>query len=161
VDTGATTFKKGDVVTLAGSNRVHPETKVSTGVLQLFVITADAGPNATTIVVDPAIVVTGAKQNVSASPTTTGAVSKIGAGNAELLNGSLGFQKEAFVFASADLPDPSQFGAWGARRTVDGIRFNIAKQFDILNYKIPARIDVIYGYKTRYPQLAVRIHADG
>ena len=161
VDTGATTFKKGDVITFAGCNRVHPETKVDSGVLQQFVITTDYAGGAGNLAISPSIVVTGATQNVSASPTTTGAVSKIGAGNAELLNGSLGFQKEAFVFASADLPDPSDFGAWGTRKTVDGIRFSIAKQFDILNYKIPCRIDIIYGYKTRYPQLACRIHADG
>ena len=85
----------------------------------------------------------------------------MGAAADELLNGSLAFHKEAFVFVSADLPDVSQFGAWGARRTVDGMRFNLAKQFDILNYKIPARFDIIYGYKTRYPEIACRIHADG
>ena len=59
------------------------------------------------------------------------------------------------------MPDVSQFGAWGARRTVDGMRFNLAKQFDILNYTIPARFDIIYGYKTRYPEIACRVHADG
>ena len=41
VATGSTTFKKGDVVNLAGCNSVHPETKVSTGILQQFVVTAD------------------------------------------------------------------------------------------------------------------------
>jgi hypothetical protein len=42
VDTGTTTFLVGDVITFAGVFRVHPETKVSTGVLQQFVITAIA-----------------------------------------------------------------------------------------------------------------------
>ena len=41
IDTGTQTFKKGDVVTVADVLRVHPETKVSTGNLQLFVVTTD------------------------------------------------------------------------------------------------------------------------
>jgi hypothetical protein len=161
VDTGSTTFKQGDVITIAGVNRVHPETKVSTGALQQFVLTADYAGGAGTITISPAIVATGAKQNCSNGAADNQAITKVGAAASELLNGSLAFHKEAFVFASADLPDPSEFGAWGARRTVDGIRFSIAKQFDILNYKIPCRLDIIYGYKTRYPESAVRIHADG
>lgn len=31
IATGATTFKRGDIITFAGCNRVHPETKVDTG----------------------------------------------------------------------------------------------------------------------------------
>ncbi len=160
VDTGSTTFKKGDVITVTDCFAVHPETKANTGVLQQFVITTDYAGGAGNLAISPATVLSGAKQNVTGL-TTSKAVVKVGAAASELLDGSLAFHKEAFVFASADLPDPSQFGAWGARATVDGMRFNIAKQFDILNYKVPARIDIIYGYKTRYPQLAARIHADG
>jgi len=159
VDTGTLTFLAGDIVTFADLFRVHPETKVSTGILQQFVVTANHN-GAGDMAISPATVTSGAKQNVTGLADGK-AVVKVGAAADELLNGSLAFHKEAFVFVSADLPDVSQFGAWGARRTVDGMRFNIAKQFDILNYKIPARIDIIYGYKTRYPEIACRIHADG
>jgi hypothetical protein len=38
--------KAGDVFTLAGVFRVHPETKASSGQLQQFVVTADASSNA-------------------------------------------------------------------------------------------------------------------
>src|SRR6266567_4457040 len=53
----------GDIVTFAGCNRVHPETKASTGVLQQFVILA--GSTTTSFLISPSIVITGALQNVS------------------------------------------------------------------------------------------------
>jgi hypothetical protein len=76
------TFKKGDIVTFAGCNRVHPETKADTGALQTFVITADYAGGAGNIAISPSIVVAGATQNVTASPTNGGAVTKQGGASA-------------------------------------------------------------------------------
>lgn len=160
VDTGTTTFEAGDVITIAGCTRVHPETKVSTGVAQQFVITADAGPNATSLAISPAIVVTGALQNVTASPTNGGAITKVGAGNAELLNGSLTYHKSAFTVATADLIMPEGVD-FAAREVFDGVSMRIVRQYDINDDSMPCRIDVLFGYKAQYPQLAARIHADG
>ena len=148
-------------MTFVGCNRVHPETKVSTGVLHKFVLTADYAGGAGNLAISPSIVVTGAKQNVSASPTNAGAVVKVGAGANELLDQSIAYHKDAFTFATADLPDVSEFGAWGARKVIDGISMRIARQYDITNDKLPCRIDVLYGYKAIRPELACRIHADG
>lgn len=158
---GTTTFLKGDLVTFAGCNAVHPETKVSTGSLQQFVITADSGASAATLAISPSIVLTGAKQNVSAAPTDTGAVVKLGAGASELLTQSLCYHKDAFTFVTADLPNPSKFGAWGDTQVIDNISMSIARQFDITNYRVPCRIDILYGFKTIRAQMAVRLHADG
>ena len=44
---------------------------------------------------------------------------------------NLAFHKDAFVFATADLVDVSQYGAWGSRQTMDGISMRIAKQYDL------------------------------
>ena len=159
IDTGTLTFLAGDIITVADLFRVHPETKVSTGVLQQFVVTADQA-GAGNMTISPATVTSGAKQNVTGLGDGK-AIVKVGAAANELLNGSLAFYRDAFVMASADLPDPSQFGAWGSRQTIDGLRFNLAKQFDILNYNVPARFDIIYGYLARYPGVACRVHADG
>lgn len=152
------TFKKGDIVTFAGCNSVHPETKVSTGTLQQFVVTADAA--STTLTVSPAIVTSGATQNVSASPTTGGAVVKVGAGASELLNTSMAFHRDAFAIAFADLIMPKGVD-FSAREVYDGISMRVVRQYDINQDKFPCRIDVCYGYKTIRPQLACRIHADG
>ncbi len=161
IQTGATTFKKGDIVTFVGSNAVHPETKDDYGYLQQFVVTADYAGGGGNLAISPAIVVTGAGQNVTASPTSGGNVVKVGAGASETYTQSVAFHKEAFAFVSADLIDVSKYGAWGARQVMDGISMRIARQYDITNDKVPARIDVLYGFKTIRPQLACRIHADG
>ena len=160
VATGATTFKKGDVVTFAGCNMVHPETKADLGRLQQFVVTADYAGGAGDLPISPSIVASGATQNVSASPTNGGAVTKIGAGASELLTNSLVFHKDAFTFATADLVMP-QGVDFAAREVFDGISMRIVRAYDINNDKFPCRLDVLYGYKTIRPQLACRVHADG
>jgi hypothetical protein len=76
---GSTTFLKGDVITIATLNAVHPETKADLGYLKQFVVTADSGANATSLSISPAIVYTGAKKNVStASLGADRAVVKVG-----------------------------------------------------------------------------------
>lgn len=155
VATGATTFKKGDVVTFAGCNRVHPETKADTGVLQQFVVTADHAGGAGTLQVSPAIVTSGGAQNVAASPTNGGAVVKIGGASA-IYKPSLVFHKEAFAFATADLIMPGGVD-FAAREVMDGISMRVVRAYDINNDKFPCRLDVLYGYKTLRAQLAARI----
>ncbi len=155
VATGATTFKKGDVVTFAGCNRVHPETKADTGVLQQFVVTADYAGGAGTLQIAPAIVTSGGTQNVSASPTNGGAVTKVGAASA-IYKPSLMFHKDAFTFATADLVMP-QGVDFAAREVYDGISMRIVRQYAISTDTFPCRLDVLYGYKTLRAQLAARI----
>lgn len=155
VATGATTFKKGDVITFAGCNRVHPETKADTGVLQQFVITADHAGGAGTLQISPAIVTSGGQQNVSASPTNGGAVVKVGGASA-IYKPSLVFHKEAFAFATADLIMPGGVD-FAARETIDGLSCRIVRAYDINNDKFPCRLDILYGYKTLRAQLAARI----
>lgn len=155
VATGATTFKKGDIVTFAGCNSVHPETKVSTGVLQNFVVTADYAGGAGNLQIAPAIVVTGGGQNVSASPTNGGAVTKVGGASA-IYKPSLVYHKDAFTFATADLVMP-QGVDFAAREVMDGISMRIVRQYAISTDTFPCRLDVLYGYKTIRAQLAARI----
>jgi hypothetical protein len=50
---------------------------------------------------------------------------------------------------------------WSAREVFDGISLRIVRQYAISTDTFPCRIDVLYGYKTVRPQLAVRLHADG
>lgn len=153
-----TTFKKGDIVTFAGVDAVDPETKADRGFVQQFVVTADSGASPTSITVSPTPTLTGAAQNVS-SLGSSPAVSKVGGGASALYSQSLFFHPEAFTFVTADLVDVSKFGAWGARQVMDGISMRIARQYDIVNDVVPCRIDVLYGYKTLRPQLAVRVIA--
>lgn len=160
VDAGTTTFLIGDVITIAGCNAVHPETKADLGYAQQFVITANSGANATSLAISPAIVVTGAKQNVSGYPTNDGAINKIGAGAGEKLNTSMVYHRDAFSIAFADLEMPRGMH-FAAREVYDGISLRIVGGFDITNDRFPYRADVLYGYKAIRPQMACRIHADG
>lgn len=160
VDGGSTQFLAGDIITIAGVYRVHPETKVSTGELQQFVVTADSGTSATSLAISPAITTSGARQNVSGSPADNAALVKVGAGNGETYSGSIAFHRDAFTFATADLVMPKGVD-FAAREVYDGISMRVVRQYDINNDKFPTRLDVLYGYKTIRPQLACRIHADG
>lgn len=154
---GADTFKKGEVFTMVGCNEVHPETKVDTGRLQKFVVTADATSAGATLSVSisPSIVITGALQNVSAAPTNGGAV--VFDGTASLAYGlSLGYYKSAFAIAFADLYMPKGLD-WGARETMDGISMRLIRDYDVLSDKIYTRADILYGVKTIRPELACRV----
>ncbi|MCA3247056.1 MAG: hypothetical protein ING29_11345 [Azospirillum sp.] len=155
VDTGTTTFAIGDVITFAGVFEVHPETKVSTGNLQQFVVTAAAGPSATSLAISPAVVATGARQNVSNTIADNSAITKVGGASA-VYRPSLAFHKDAFTFATADLVLPKGVDM-AARKVMDGISMRMVRQYDINNDRFPVRFDVLYGYRTIRPELACRI----
>lgn len=160
VKTGTTTFLKGDIITIADTNRVHPETKVDTGVLQQFVVTADSGASATTLAISPALTATGARQNVDSVPADGAAIVKIGAGANETLNGTMLYHKDAFTFATADLLLPNGVD-FASRQVFDGVSLTIVRDYDIVNHKMPCRMDILFGQKACRAQLATRIHADG
>lgn len=155
VNTGSATFKKGDIITLAGVNRVHPETKADTGSLQPFVVTADFAGGAGNLAISPAIVVSGGRQNVTGSPANGAAVGKVGGASA-VYKPSLAFHKDAFAFATADLVMPGGVD-FAAREVMDGLSMRIVRQYSISNDQFPTRLDVLWGCKTIRPELACRI----
>jgi hypothetical protein len=151
-------LKQGDIFTIAGVFRVHPETKQSTGILQSFVATANAtadGSGNLTIPISPAIVTSGAAQNVSGSPADNAVISVSGTGGTAY-GISMAYQKGAFAFASADMVMPRGVD-FAAREAFDGVSMRIVRQYDINNDKFPCRLDVLYGFKTIRPQLACRL----
>jgi hypothetical protein len=157
VATGTGAMNKGDVFTIANVFAVHPETKVSTGVLQQFVVTATRPGGAGSVQISPAIVMAGGYQNV-VIPTTSATAAITFAGTASASVGtSLVYQKDAFTFATADLVMPKGVDM-AAREVFDGISMRIVRQYDINNDRFPCRLDVLYGYKTIRPQLAARLH---
>lgn len=161
VGTGAGTFKQGDVVAIDGVFAVHPETKVSSGVLKQFVLTADTGISATSLPISPPIVTSGGKQNVSAAPADTAAIFKRESDNSTAIGASadyriaLGYQKDAFAFATADLEVPRGVD-FASRQVMDNISMRIVRDFDINDANFPCRIDVLHGQKTIRSQLATR-----
>ncbi len=166
-DTG-TTILAGDIITFGtatdGIVSVHPESKALSGKLQTFVAQADVTmttPASTYVVtVKPALIYGSGNAFQNCALVTTADTDGLAVG----LIGSVGtqfgqdlqFHKDAFVFATADLEDVSQYGAWGARDTQDGISMRIAKQYDINSDAVPCRIDVLWGFGGLYPELANR-----
>jgi len=163
VDTGAGTFKKGDIIYFAAVNSVHPETKVDTGNLAKFTITSDVSANATSLPISPALRSSGALQNITAMPANNAAIHKnesddstdIGASGT--YGTSLAYHKDAFAFATADLVLPTGVD-FAAREVMDGISMRIVRDYSISADTFITRLDVLYGFKTIRPELACRIH---
>lgn len=156
IASGSGSWNVGDVFTIGNVFRVHPETKQSTSVAHQFVVT-EALAGTGTLKFSPAIVLGGAKQNcVIPTTSATAAITVLGTGSGTD-DTSLLYHKEAFAFATADLVMPKGVD-FAAREVFDGISMRIVRQYDINSDKFPARLDVLYGYKTLRPQLAARLH---
>lgn len=159
-----TTLKAGDIITISGVYDVHPETKVNTGKLKNFVVQADitltTQASVYTVTVKPGLIYGSgnAYQNAALSGVTNtdnNTVTAFGvAGTA--YGQDLMWHKDAFCFATADLIDVSQYGAWGARASMDGISMRVAKQYAISTDTVPCRFDVLWGAGPLYPELACR-----
>lgn len=154
---GGNTFAHGTVFTVAGVFEVHPETKAVTGRLQQFTVAADATMSGTTgaISISPAIVTSGATQNVAGAPADSAAITIVGSANTAYEQ-ELAFHRDAFAFATADLVMPKGVD-FAAREVYDGVSMRIVRAYDINNDAFPCRIDVLYGYQTIRPQLACRV----
>jgi hypothetical protein len=156
----ANRLKQGDVFTIAGVNGVNPQTRQTTGALQQFVVTADAASDVAgncTISISPAIVASGAFQTVTALPADNAAITVLGAANATS-PANLAYHRDAFVLGCADLLLPK--GVDMAARVSDkqlGLSIRMVRQYDINNDKFPCRLDILYGWKTLYPELACRV----
>lgn len=156
----AARLKKGDVFIIANVLAVNPQSRQSTGQPQQFVVTADVssdGSGNATIPIFPAIVSSGAFQTVNALPADNALLTVLGAANT-VSPTNLAFHRDAFVMGCADLLLPK--GVDMASRVSDkqlGMSIRMIRQYDINNDKFPCRLDVLYGWKAVYPELACRI----
>jgi hypothetical protein len=159
VAAGAGAGNAGDIFTIAGVFRVHPETKVSTGVLQNFVLTAAYAGGAGTISFSPALnYAATAQQNVAAAPATNAPLTFLD--TASTARGqSLVYHPDFATFATADLVAPGGVDM-GGRQSKDGISMRLVRQYDINFDVFPARLDVLWGAAVLRPQLACRVAAN-
>lgn len=162
---GATvTAKIGDTFTIAAVNAVNPQSRQSTGVLKQFVVTADTTAASSRFDVSstpaylafsPAIYSSGAFQNVDAAPADNAAITFFDPSSA-VSTQNLAFHKDAFALVTVplELPEGVHFAA---REAYKGFNMRIVRQYTISDDNIPTRIDVVYGVKCIYPELAVRL----
>lgn len=156
VNTGTGTLVAGQHVTFAGVFAVNPATKVSTGVLQTFVVTANYAGGAGNLQISPAIVTSGPEQNVTASPAAAAAVAVLGATAQTGVN--LGFARDFLTFATVDLPLPENKEA--SRMQFDGLSLRMIRDYDTVNDQFLNRVDILWGSAVLRPEFGVVIPND-
>jgi len=152
------TLTRGTTITLPGCFAVNPQSRNSTGVLAQFVVTADVALGATSIPISPAIVTSGAFQNVTASPTT-GQPFVIQGAASTTYGASYAYHKDAFTLAMVPMYTPP-----GNKGVVDisqlshnGFTVKAVTYYDGVSDSFNTRLDVLFGWASVYSELAVRI----
>jgi hypothetical protein len=158
--TGATdTVTAGDVFTIAGVYAVNPQTRLSTGSLQQFVVTAaQTGASnalANMAISPPMYTASNALATIDAFPADNAAVTFVGTAST-VYPQNLVYHKNAITLATADLLLP-QGVDMASRQVHNGISMRIVRQYDINNDRMPCRVDVLYGFNTIRPPMACRI----
>lgn len=155
------TVAAGDTFTIAGVYSVNPQSRMSTRVLRQFTVlnaaTADGSGNAT-LSIFPAINTAASNQQyqtVTAGPANAAAVTWDVAANTQYTV-NLSFHKNAFTLATADLEVPGGVDMAG-RRTHKGISIRMIRQYSINTDIFACRLDVLYGVRPVYNELACRI----
>lgn len=151
-------LKKGDVFTIAGVFMVNPKTKVSTGILQQFVVTADADSGASTgpaaLTISPPIITSGPYKTVTAAPADNAAITVLGTGGASYRQ-NLAFHKNAMALAVVPMEMPQ--AAYGAsRQSYKGLSVRVIPTYDGVNDISKWRLDILYGRRLIDPRVVTR-----
>lgn len=153
-------LRAGDVITIAGVFDINPKTYQSLGYLKQFVVTTTADSGASTgpatLTIAPAIVATGPYQNVTAAPADNAAITVVTGTASTAYAQNLCFHKNAFALVMADLDMPDG-AAFKARERANNMSVRVVKDYDIDADRDIIRLDILYGVKTIYPELAVRL----
>jgi P22 coat protein - gene protein 5 len=115
----------------------------------------------------PGIITGGSYQNVDNVPATGALITVFGISGAAsssplasisgaLVKQSLGWYRDAIVFANPPMLDLSPLVKMTAAEAFEGYNIRFAQQWDPSNDVLPARLDSIVGAVLAYPELAVR-----
>ncbi len=158
-------LKAGDVFTIAGVKAVNPVPgegttgKTVMPYLQQFTVLADVNSGATTgpatLTISPAIITSGPFQTVNAAPADNAAITVFGT-SATAYPQNLGFHKNAFALVTVPLEMPDG-AAFKARESHNGLSVRVVKDYDIDTDNDVIRLDILYGTKSIFPDLASRL----
>jgi hypothetical protein len=126
--------------------------------LQQFVMTADvSAPSGTgqPLVVSPAIIPSGQYQTVSAAPVSSAAVHIMGTAS-KTYPQNLVFHENAFALCMVPMELP-EGAVKKARQSYKGLSIRVICDYDIVNDINMWRLDILYGVKAIYPDLATRL----
>ncbi|MBZ9922076.1 hypothetical protein LB579_30765 [Mesorhizobium sp. BR1-1-7] len=146
----------GDVFTIANVNGVNPVSKADLGFAKQFTCVSYS---ANTLVFYPAMIWSGAFQNVAvASGTTdlnTAAITAVGTASTGYRQNMM-FTEKAFALVSVPLVSPP--GAVDvSRRTYKGTSVRVIPVYDGINDVSAWRLDMLYGTKAIDPRQALRV----
>ena len=154
--------RAGDVFTIAGVFAVNPVpgegAKQVLPYLQEFTVLADGSSDASgnlTLTISPPMITSGPFQTVSAQPADNAAMTFRGTASTAFPQ-NLAFHKNAFALVTVplELPDGVSFKA---RESYKGLSMRVIKDYDLTNDVEIIRMDVLYGRKAIYPDLAARL----
>jgi len=156
-------LKKGDIFEIKTCFAVNPMSGESTGNLRQFRVTADIATatdvtstdSVALVTFSPAMIHTGPYKTVNTIPALTSKVVVKGF-TRQVYPQNLAFHKNAFALCMVPMQMPD--GVWGARETEDGISIRVVKDYSIDEDVETIRMDILYGVKEIYPELAVRIY---
>jgi len=151
------TVLQGDTFTIAGVYAVNPLSKETLTSLQQFtVIEEKEASTDTPLKVSPMIITSGAYQTVSAAPAD-GAAITFSASHAA----NLAFNKNAFALVTVPFESVGKGrGVEMVTMEYDGLTITVTRGFSIEKFKNIIRLDIMYGYKTIYPELACRMYGE-
>jgi len=172
--TGTAVLNVGDIISITGVNATNPISFRDTGKLRTFVVTApvnsDGGGNAT-VNISPDINATANSpfQTVVSLPAASAPILVYNQATGTAMNNIsgvsssqlLGFHRDAFTFVCVNLELPG--GLDWSERVVHpklGVSMRLIRGFDIKENRRYTRLDVLGGWKTTRPEMAVRIAAD-
>lgn len=162
-------LKKYDVITFAGVYEINPITRLSTGRLQTFVVTADVNSTsgAATIPISPSIndgtltttdiegttVSLAAYQNVSAAVANNAAITVMGVANG-IYRQNFYMHKNAIALCVPQLELPRS--AVVAERITDpesGLSLSLTEGYTIGDHTETTRLDAVWGVQLMNPEL--------
>ena len=155
----AGTVKEGEVFTLAGVFDVNPINKTTQTFLKQFVVTADAtadGAGAATLTIRPAMILTGAFQNISAQPAANAVLTWKGTASTSYRQNMI-FQKNAFALCIVPMERP-EGAVKVSRMSHNGVSVRVIPVYDGANNTSAWRLDVLYGLRTIDERRAVRVN---
>jgi hypothetical protein len=160
----ANILRAGDTITFAGCFAVNPVPgegatgKLNMPYLQQFTVLSDVTSTAGgvgVLTISPPIITSGPFQTVTAAPADNAAIVVRGASGVSYPQ-NMGFHKNAFALVTVplDMPDGAAFKA---RESHNGLSIRVIKDYDIDSDQDVIRLDILYGWKAIYPDLAVRL----
>ena len=155
-NSGSGNVAVGDVFTIAGVYKVNPQSKVSTGQLQQFVVTT-AGAY-TTIAFQPAMYTSasGALQNITALPISTAGITFLSVAS-KVSPANMVFHRDAFGLICADLMKPEGVPCTRVRSKKLNIAIRMINWYNGTQDTELYRLDVLLGWGVLRPTFAARV----